>query len=400
MKKSKFLLLVVLMLTLCMLSTVLFTACGGDDEGDTSSSVESSTPDSSSKDDQNEDKGAEGRDEFIDSLGGVSDTYEGAVSEESYDSANEAATAYVNNEVAGNSNVEDVEAVSKGELSANAIKELKLPEELQEGITSVEKFEVSYSLSEEEALSLAASSKSSYKIYVYVIRYGKEYKYYTPCPVNGETITKSYYDSVFNTEKYDNCTFTKTSVVEVKAGTQKLSATIAQTIKRDGNKILFEQTVTGDPDLTVQLGATQPYLAAYMEIDENGRSTTHVKMSESGPWQEGYLQGVNAESVVPFQDQYLDYTYFSKTDFGFALKGDNALRFYEETIAAQGQSQYLDDAKLDLYAEYYVADGTLSGMRMEYSATIKVSAFVSSTTVGENTMTCTDYGTTVVEKPF
>ncbi len=394
MKKSKFLLLVVLMLALCMLSTSLFTACGGDEEGDTESSVESSTVDSKEEDD----KAAEGRDEFIDSLGGVSDTFEGAVSEESYDTAEDAASAYVSNEVAGKSNIEEVEAVSKGELSSSAIKDLKLPEELQEGITSVEKFEVSYSLSEEDALSLASSSKSMYKIYVYVIRYGKEYKYYTPCPINGDTITKSYYDSVFNEEKYENCTFVKTSIVKTQAGFTTLSATITQTIKRDGGKILFEQTVTGDSQLTSQLGG-QPYLAAYMEIDENGDSTTHVKLSENASWQKGYLSGVDAESVVPFADQYLDYSYFSKTDFGFALKGDNAQRYYRETIAANAGSQQIEIVKLDLYAEYYVAEGVLSGMRMEYSATAKLSG-ISSTTSGENTMTCKDYGTTVVEKPF
>lgn len=399
MKMSKLLLLVVLMLALCTLSTSLFTACGGDENGDAVSSVESSTPDI-----EEEDKAAEGRDEFIDSLGGVSDTFEGAVSEESYDTAEEAANAYVSNEIAGDFNVESVDAVSKGELSDKDVKALDLPEELSNGITSVEKFEVSYELSEEKASSLA-SSRASTKIIVYVIRYGKEYKYYTPCPADGETITKSYYDSVFDKEKYENCTFVNTSYVEVKAGFQKLSATVTQTIKRDGGKILFEQKITGDSQLTGQLGGSSPYLAAYMETDENGDTTTYVKQSEFGSWTEGYLYGVNAESVVPFADQYLDYTYFSKTNFGFALKGDNALRFYTETINANASNQNVkvEIISLDMYAEYYVVDGVLSGMRMEYEGNLKASAqgqTQKQTTIGENTMTCSDYGTTVVEKPF
>ena len=393
---SKILLLVALMLTLCLLSTSLFTACGGTEDDGDGDETESSTQ-SSVKDSQL-DKGAEGRDEFITELGGVSDTYVGAVSEESYETAKEAANAYVSNEVAGDANVTSVNAVSKGQLSSSEVNALKLPADLKEGLTSVEAFEVSYTLSEEATASMASSSKGAIKIKVYVIRYGKEYKYYTPCPENGNTITKSYYESVFDYDKYDNCTFVKKSVVEVKMLTYKYEMVITQTIKRDGDKIYFEQSITGDSELTSQFGS-QTYMAAYIEKDEDGNSKTYVKTSSYASWNEGYLQGVNAESLVPFYDQYLDYTYFSKTNFGFALKGDNALQYYTETINAQGAGQYLDDAKLDLYAEYYVADGTLSGMRMEYSAKIKVSG-ITQTTVGENTMTCTDYGTTVVEKPF
>lgn len=394
MKLNKILLLVALMLTLCLLSTSLFTACGGT-EDDGTGETESS---SGTSGDSQLDKGAEGRDEFITELGGVSDTYVGAVSEESFETAEEAASAYVSNEVAGEANVTSVEAVSKGQLSSSAVNALNLPAELKEGLTSVEEFEVSYALSEEAAASMSASSRSTIKIKVYVIKYGKDYKYYTPCPVNGETITKSYYESVFNNEKYDNCTFVKKSVVSVTMLGVEYEMVITQNIKRDGDKIYFEQSITGDNELTSQFGS-QTYLAAYMEKDESGSDKTYVKTSSYASWSEGYLTGINSASLVPFYDQYLDYTYFSKTNFGFALKGDNALQYYTETINAQGAGQFLDDAELDLYAEYYVADGTLSGMRMEYSAKINVSG-ITQTTVGENTMTCTNYGTTVVEKPF
>ena len=380
MKTSKILFLITLMLALCVLSTALLTSCGGEEP------------------DPQLEKGAEGRDEFIAELGGVSETYVGSVSEESYETAKDAANAYVSNEVAGDSNVTNVSADSKGQLSSSEIDELNLPADLKTGLTSIEKFEVSYTLSDSAVASMASSSKNAVTITVYVIRYGKEYKYYNPCPVNGETITKSYYESVFNYDKYDNCTFVKKSVAEVTMLNQKYEMLVTQTIKRDGDKIYFEQSITGDAELTSQFGS-QTYMAAYIEKDEDGNSKTYVKTSAGATWGQGSLYGVNAESLVPFYDQYLDYTYFSKTNFGFALKGDNALQFYTETISAQGAGQYLDDAELDLYAEYYVAEGVLSGMRMEYSAKINVSG-VTQTTVGENTMTCTNYGTTVVEKPF
>ena len=63
---------------------------------------------------------------------------------------------------------------------------------------------------------------------------------------------------------------------------------------------------------------------------------------------------------------------------------------------------FVSDAELDMFAEYYVSDGVLSGMRLNADfawdfmiegafATIKESA----TTM----LKCTDYGTTVIERP-
>ncbi|MBO5261824.1 MAG: hypothetical protein J6B45_02140 [Clostridia bacterium] len=400
MKKSKFFRILVLMLAFCLLATSLFTACGNKDKDDDDDEEEEEE-----EGDKENDKAAEGRDEFIDEIGGVSDTYVGSVSDETYVYAEEAASAYVEFELAGDSYVEVDEVISKGELSSSEINKLNLPSELTDGLDAVEKFEVYYEIYDEETYSTASAQAKDprTKVIVYVIRYGEDYKYYTPCPVNGETITRSYYDSVFDNERFENCTFVKESTVTVKQNGVAYEMVLKQTIKRADNKIFFEQTIDGDEVLTGQF-TNQSYMAAYIETDEDGYDTTYVKTSIEAGWTEGYLTGVNAETLVPFYDQYLDYTYFSKTNFGFALKDENAVKYYREAAGANaGSAQYLDDADLELYAEYYVSDGVLSGMRMEYNAEIdtKISGVrVQSTTIGENKMTCTDYGTTIVEKPF
>ncbi len=395
MKKFKLLRLLSLLLVFCLLATVLLTACDSDKDDDDDDDGKT----------EKTDKAASGRNEFISDIGGVSETYEGAVSELTYETAEEAASAYISNEVVGdNAYAENVVAESKGELASADVDKLNLPEELKEGITAVEKFEVSYTLAGEARvaqMSSAMDNDSSYKVIVYVIRYGIEWKYFTPMPVKGDTITKSYYESVFNEEKYENCTFVNVSSVKVtsSAGGQSMSyqATITQTIKRADGKIYFEQTVVGDNEMISQMGVgISRYLCGYIEETDNGK-VTYIKNSENGVWQEGYL----TNNVNPFGGQEdVDYSYFSKTDFGFALKGENARQYYRQ--AASGGA-LLDDAKLDLYAEYYVSGGVLSGMRMEYSAEISQKiggSTVSSVTEGLNKMSCTDYGTTVVEKPF
>jgi hypothetical protein len=62
----------------------------------------------------------------------------------------------------------------------------------------------------------------------------------------------------------------------------------------------------------------------------------------------------------------------------------------------------MEDAKLDMFAEYYVSDGVLSGMRLNADVDWDVAADgifgnikVSATTM----LKCTDYGTTVIERP-
>ena len=379
--KTTFKKIVSLAMVLCTVCALVLTSCGG------------------SNSDGN-DKAEAGRSDFIESLGGVSETFKGSVSLESYESADDAINAYVDNEVAGkNGTVQNVDAVSKGTLNDSEVKALEIPAEQQEGIVSVEKYEVTYTLAAEQAQALSSKAQGGSTVVLYVIKYTKDWKYYTPCPVTGETVTKSYYDSVFNAEMYDNCTFVNESTAEVTQDGVTYNMTIKQTIKRDGDNIYFEQVIDGSAQLLQSQGLTQKYLAAYITM-EDGVKTTYVQTAANGSWTRGYL----SQSVDPFSSQqYLDYSYFSKTDFGFALKDDNAQRFYKETINSNPlMSQFLDDAKLDLYAEYYVKEGALSGMRMEYSADITGTLYnqsFHSVTIGENVMSCTNYGTTVVENP-
>lgn len=340
-----------------------------------------------------------GRSEFIDDIGGVSETYTGAVSEESYETKEEAATAFVSEEIVGTQKTAIIQSTeSKGQLSPTEITALNLPEEFSENVESVEKIEVTYS--EAELYSRSASESGTKKIIVYIIKIGPDYKYFTPCPVNGDTITKSYYESVFDYEKYDNCTYNNYSYVKVEALGKVMEMTISQTVKRDGNKIYLKQEISGDDELimSVLYGGVTEYMEVYIERDEEGYKTTWAKMSPDAEWQESYL----VFQVDPFAGQdNLDYSYFSKADFGFALKGDNAIRFYKEYT--NGSIPEGADSKLALYAEYYVQEGVLTGMRMEYSADITQKSgdmSVRSITTGLNKMSCTDYGTTVVDRPF
>ena len=387
-RKSLSMILALMMIVTVMLSA---TACGGGNGGD-------GDPD---------DKGSAGRGDFIESLGGVSDTFKGAVSEEGYESATDAAAAFVEEEVAGDGDVTVVNAVSKGEVSASSI---NIPEEYTDGIVSVEEYEVEYSLS--EGASFISTENSNKKIKVYIIKYESEWKYFTPAPITGETISKSYYDSVFNAEKYKNCTY-KTSMTmnmdmtaKIMGETQTMNMTMSmsQLVKHAAGKLYLEMTTamtSSIPDMMGDGGNTT--IKAYVE-EVDGELMCYADIGDGEGWRETSLGIVgfgSLDELAPFSDQYIDYSYFTKTDYGFKIADENASKFIDE-LYSDLLFMYDESFGIDMFAEYYVSDGVLSGMRMDMDMDINMMQEDGSVTGGADivvTTTCTDYGTTAFDKP-
>ncbi len=366
----------------------------------------------------------EGRDDFINDLGGVSETYQGAVSEESYSSADEAARDYVYQEIVGEQDVTIESTTSKGELNNSEIDRLNLPADVTEGMQSVEKLEVEYTVyssamqsdNNGEIVPLASDTlNTTKKVVVYVIKYEHDWKYFTPCPVTGDTLSKSYYDSVFDNDKYQNCTMVtnREMLVDIK-GTGAdggYIVTMTQIIKHADGKVYFEQiieiTATGAyVGMEDDLGIPRGELYAYMEENEYGNMVCYVKQGKnSTEWYEGYLHTIGFGSIkdlTPFSNQYLDYTYFTKTDFGFTLQDENAQKYIDKALSGV-TSSIQGDWDYNMYSEYYVSEGVLSGMRSDIEVAFDVVqsgiAISMLETLTEN-ITCKDYGTTVVEKPF
>lgn len=367
------------------------------------------------------------QDEMINQLGGVSETFEGALSEETYETAEEAATAFVEEEIVGKSNANVSEVKPVATLSETEIKDA-IPESLLEGkeVDSVEKYEVTYSVSSyldagNGVQALASETLNSNRtVTVYVIKCGPDWQYYSPMPVTGATISKAYYDSVFDYEKYKNCTYKleQTLNMDVSASYQgqsmneSMSMTLTQLVKHADGKVYIEQkmTTTGTGELGQELddASSNMDIKAYMETNEDGTITMYVKLGNDTEWINGNLQQIgfsSLEELTPFYNQYLDYTYFTKTDYGFKLEDENAKEYVSQTLEQMGSmvEQMFGEDGLTIFAEYFVSNGVLSGMRMDMDININMSqSGVSMSMSGDSTavMTCVDYGTTVVEKPF
>ena len=244
--------------------------------------------------------------DFISEIGGTSETYTGAVSTGSYETASAAATAYVEAEIVGEQESQIVATETKATFEGEQIATLNIPADITDGAQSVEEIEVEYSVSD----GYMAASNSTKKVKVYVIKYETNWKYYTPLPETGATISKSYYDSVFDYEKYANCTFAMNMDMDmsVKASangyTQKatIEVSMGQFVQYSENAIYIEQTMSfgGMEDITGgEVKDESMTIAAYLEKTAEGDIICYVKSSDNGSgWSEGDLTTVGFSSLT------------------------------------------------------------------------------------------------------
>ncbi len=352
---------------------------------------------------------------FIKELGGVSDTYVGAVSDNTYNTVSDAAAAYIDDQIVGYSYYSIVNTTEGVELTTDEIRALQLSNEDTRGMISVETVDVtisgsdSYSMKNTNSSGIAslATLNNERTVKVYIIKYDNGFKYFSPCPITGETITRSYYDSVFNSDKYVNCTYTTTSTVEEEISViafLKIKVTVetSQIIRFTEDAIYIEQKTKASPSIFGE----NTEICAYVFEDEYGSMECYV--SEDGEeWNPGSLSTVgfsSLEDLTPFKDQYLDYSYFNKTDYGFELAEENSKKYVDQTLSSLDTSMF-DELTMDMFAKYYVCEGTLSGMRTEVFLDSSVSTGeedqeLSIKAYAVNEMKITDCGTTVVERPF
>lgn len=353
---------------------------------------------------------------FIDEIGGVSETYEGVISSNSYNSAEDAITGYLTEEVAGNSNVSIVGTPTKKAVSNKENEQIRALVENASDIQSIEKMEVTYSVDSGDTYvsPMAMASNSNKKVTVYVIKYSTHWEYYSPAPTTGSTITKSYYDSVFNSDAWKNCTYDMdmNMNMDVKASyqgqteTMKMTMTMSQFAQYTEDKVYIEMETTTTMSGMGQSETENTYTAIYLEQIED-ELVCYTKMDKNASWELSYSYNFDEiDEFRPFATGYLDYSYFTKTDYGFELSGENSKKFISETLAGMGDnivpSSYLDQMKLDMFCKYYVSNGVLSGMREDATLSMNISESGVSgnfkAVIGAEA-SVKNYGSTVVQKP-
>lgn len=357
--------------------------------------------------------------DLINEIGGCSETYEGGVSETAYQKEDDAAEAFVRNELLGSDmqtqlTVAEPQSITKDEAAKI------IPAAFTKDAVEFKKVEVTYTQAANEANAQATflstdkaiGNAQTKKVTVYLIKYGEEWKYFTPKVEVGNAVTKSYYDSIFNAEKYKNCTMesvvTSGTHVSYEGTTIDMSITMKTVSKYAENgiytSITSEVNASGNNDAAVEAAKSSMAQSAvnmeyYVSFGENNVSEIYLRMGDATEWRKGDIVSINAaslEDLYPFVNQYVDYTFFTKTETGCAVENDSLKDYYNQVFSSLGNS--LDMNVDNGYVKYYVSGGALSAIMLDITISMNVMGYTYQVKA-TNTTKVTNYGTTVVARP-
>lgn len=341
------------------------------------------------------------------------ETYTGAVSEQEYDSVNDAVLGFLEEELSGNKTQAVFVAYEKEEeLNSAQIAELDLGEAAV-GLISVEKGKVEYSelkislppeFDEGDMYSYTKNSAASeegavtYHRTVYILGYTGMFRFFVPPVEEGETITASYFSSTFKGEDYINCTMdvvmNETFMFDGETHTYRNTALAKAT-----ENMLYEYGVS---DSTYDGYTSKSYHEAYISNSSNGLCTVSHNRMEEGEWEayhisfynedEGLydygddIETVNDYFMVWFDQRFgqLDHTYFVKTSTGYELNSEKYEQFARDYYHFDGAST------LSLAYTIKVSDGRMSEVYMKIDMGGEFS---------EMTVKFLDFGTTVISVP-
>lgn len=325
--------------------------------------------------------------------GKYSETFNGALSAQTYTSAEEAAVAFLENEISGNTvKAEFVGLEVKSELSEKQIKALALSDDDKSGLSKVEEITITYR--ERTAVaSLAADSADAFTQRAYLLTYEDgAFRYFVPQLENGENLTKSYFEDVFDASKYLNVTYDfKCTAVDEDGMTTDWDALakINENAVYEKDEFRYtkgEETETKSVEMYMGLFGER-YVSAEIfsgsDWDVNSEVYDEAQKLE---WAET-LREMGSFVLRRWFGAAIDYTYFVKTDSGFALRSDKLREF----IYAMTQEEF--DEKIENFsAEYsvFVSQGKISNLSYKFEYGNKK---------GSYQIECSDYGKTEISLP-
>lgn len=265
----------------------------------------------------------------------VTDTFTGVISEESYESVEAAAAAFLANEVGGGVLPTVFVSYEKtGDLSDKEISELNVTDAERNDLESAESGIAKYKEGSEAATaaevdggdSADGESEETYSQRLYVLIFkGNIYRYYVPQLAVGEMVTKSYYDSVMNVDNYKNCTMTVSGMSlnqdenysEIYRATILYSETAFYSKEKD--------LIDGKSLETYYFEYDGKLYCAYQELNDDSNAPWEVEIEEYfDSVDEIRKYGLTQNTWSPFgsivryigEEAVIDFTFFQKTEDG------------------------------------------------------------------------------------
>lgn len=336
----------------------------------------------------------------LSSCGNYSETFTGTLSAGSYATTTEATNAFLVNEINGNTTKAVLSGYEKtSDLTAEEIAALPLGDVKAEDVEAAEKGVISYSVSGADIsvapLSAAAVNVEQHEITL--LKINGVYRYFVPATTTGEMITRSYFDDVLDSTKYANCTITYSMAEKVTAQmdgeTQSMTVNMKLSMKLTESAVYYELSTSG----LAQVGGEDMKVSCYVLDNGNG---LYGYSQSNGSWTSARLSeysSLSDLSSMQYED-WMDHTYFEKTNSGFALTQEKFESYMEHVVGLSG----LTGLNLKGEATYFVTEGHVSKatVKLSMSGTMSVMGYtVSYKASASGQMKYAAFGTTTVEIP-
>lgn len=333
------------------------------------------------------------------------DTFEGALSETSYDNQEDAVKGFLSNEIAGEAagaNLVDYE--EKKELTTEEIDQLVLGDVAKESIVSAKEVDISYNRDSIRSVSSKESEEDCFVFTVYILEISPagvethEFRYYVPKAKNGEALTRSYYKDLLDSEKYVNCTQEYVNKGKSTLGGKSISFEQKFVIKVAGNKAYMEMKVI-NPTSLASNKITYFNINGYFEYDEETDTFKTYLSMEGSPFTLdhsnvfGQYGVTDMESFATMNIPKIDYSYYEKTDFGFKIQEEFLNKYLGASVGTIAPG-----SEVDCELNFFVSGGKIG--KLEANSRIAVDANgMKVVTESKETLIFKDFGTTVVETP-
>lgn len=318
-------------------------------------------------------------------------SFEGTLSAETFETQNAAVEAFLEEEIDGRyTHAELVEYQKEADLTADEIGALPLGGET---VVRAERGTVSYRVNTEAATALTDKTDDIKTHPLYLLEADGKFRYFVPPTEIGQPITKSYFQSLFDPEKYANCTlarketYTGSSLEGQWGGTDTSIIKVAGNVGWSKNETNGNETNSIDESYLVIrngkfYGCDRAKLGVRWVIEEEGWLAAFANGS---PLTMGY-----APVVALLQDFAGDFSLLERTEYG--------LRVNQEKWVSLGgglqESQKIKEFQFD----YIVRNGRIEEItRIGIVEETDGSAVVDRR--AELHVTIKDFGTTKVSLP-
>lgn len=340
-----------------------------------------------------------------------SETYKGTLSAEYYANANDAAEAFIANEIDSEaSHATFVSYTATATLTEEEIAKLNLTEEEIADVKSAEKGTIYYTTSTPSvaALSSAPSASGVKSQTIYIVEFntpsvGGSIKYLAPLPKSGEAVTKSYLESVFNPEYYKNCTESCEMVLTSKGSASGITATmemsVAYTLRITENAVEMVATTTVKMSVLGQTETQKETVISYLIDSPEGIQQATLYNDYWSVTNYTYSSGIEKiADLFTYNLPDTDYSYLVKTNTGFKIKEEFINNLIEELLSDPSLNAYYGtDFTPKASAEYFVSGGKLDNVKVSLNmgGTVYEDGIAVKTDVSVKlTNKYTNYGTT------